>query len=81
MVLSVYVTCFICSLKGKLDFVYDEETGQPTNVLHIKNPLKSLAQLGKKVTPPVQQAAMMMKTRRDYDNKSLTEDEMVTTNE
>ena len=33
---SVYVTVLCYALRGKLDFVYDQESGQPLNVIQIK---------------------------------------------
>ena len=36
IIIVTYVACLCSSLKGKLDFVYDQETGQPLNAVHIK---------------------------------------------
>ena len=33
---SLYVTVLCYALRGKLDFVYDQESGQPLNVIQIK---------------------------------------------
>ena len=31
-----YVACLCSSLKGRLDFVYDQESGQPINSIYFK---------------------------------------------
>ena len=36
IIVVTYVACLCSSLKGKLDFVYDQETGQPINSIYFK---------------------------------------------
>ena len=38
--LALYVACCICSLRGDLDLVTDEETGRPINRAFFVNPFK-----------------------------------------
>jgi hypothetical protein len=38
--LAVYVICMIQSLDGKLDLIYNKESGKPFNSLKIDNPFK-----------------------------------------
>ena len=38
--LALYVACCICSLRGDLDLVTDEETGRPLNRAFFVNPFK-----------------------------------------
>ena len=33
---AIYLFCLYSSLKGKLDFVYDQETGEPLNVIEFR---------------------------------------------
>ena len=36
IIIVTYVACLCSSLKGKLDFVYDQETGEPINSIYLK---------------------------------------------
>lgn len=36
IIIVTYVACLCSSLKGKLDFVYDQETGEPINLIYLK---------------------------------------------
>lgn len=38
--LALYVACCICSLRGDLDLVTDEETGRPMNRAYFVNPFR-----------------------------------------
>ena len=37
---ALYLYCCLCTLRGELDLITDEETGKPLNVAFFKNPFK-----------------------------------------
>ena len=37
---SIYIYCCMCTMRGELDLVTDEETRRPFNVVYFKNPFK-----------------------------------------
>lgn len=39
-VIGLYMACCICSMRGELDIVTDDETGKPINKIFFRNPFK-----------------------------------------
>ena len=40
LIFTVYAKCVICSMRGQLDLIVDEETRQPTSTMFFKNPFR-----------------------------------------